>query len=86
MAAAAGLREVGFARYRVVGDDGGRSHAGHVIAAHFEAVDESGNARDLSFREIEPGHAGATFLDDGTDEFAVFVIEHYSGADQIRAA
>ncbi len=86
VAAGAGLGEIGGAGGGVAGDDGGRGHAGNVIAADFEIVDERGDVGNLGGREVELGHAFAAFSNDGADEFAVLVIENEGGADEVGSA
>lgn len=86
VATGAGFGEVGGTGGGVAGDDGGRGHAGGVIAANFEVVDEGGNVRDLRRGEVELGHAFAAFANNGSDEFAVLIIEDEGGADEVGSA
>ena len=86
VATGAGFGEVGGASGGVAGDDGGRGHAGGVIAANFEVVDEGGNVSDLRRGEVELGHAFAALANNGSDEFTVLVIEDEGGADEVGSA
>lgn len=83
MASGAGFLEICFAGFCVANDDAGRSHAGSVVAADLEVVDESGDVCDLDWREIKLRHAFAAIADDGADEFAVSIVENKFGAEEI---
>jgi hypothetical protein len=49
-------------------------------------VDEGRDIGNLRLGEIERGHAaiGAPVLYDGSDQFAVLIVEHELGAQQVR--
>jgi hypothetical protein len=86
MATRADLLEISFAGFRVAHNDAGRSHAGDIIAADFEVMDISGNIGNLRLGQVDLGHFTAAIHDNGSDEFALEVIEDEFRTEEIGAA